>query len=294
MIFFLPPFYVGLINRVKSFFAGRQGPPLLQPYFDIIKLLRKGATYSTSVGVIFRAAPLVNFTAVAFAGAMLPLAGGAFSFYGDAILFVYLFGLARAFMILAALDTSSSFEGMGASREAAFGAFAELTIFASLATLAVSTHSLSLDAMLTGLSSALNLEPASLIICAALFFVALTENSRMPVDDPNTHLELTMVHEVMILDHSGPDLGIILWGTSIKLFLFLSLSVLVLWPNKDVSPVLAAAMTAGKVTLMTVLVGVVESCTARIRLIKVPQALIASFVLAVFAFLIAAFSRGML
>lgn len=290
-----PPFFVGVINRVKSFFAGRKGPPVFQPYIDIYKLLRKGATYSRSTSWVFRLAPLGILAAVVCAGVIFPFAGGAaLSFAGDAILFVYLLGLARFLTIIAALDTASSFEGMGGSREAIFGAFSELTVFVVLVTLAIVTKMLSLTGMFGWTSDHFITEPTILILTGAFVFILLTENSRMPVDDPNTHLELTMIHEVMILDYSGPDLGVVLYAASMKLFIFMSFAVLLISPNTGYGVWQGSLILLAKVLGAAVLIGLIESVTARIRLIKVPQSLVAAFVLSLFALVIALFGRGVL
>lgn len=293
MLLFLPPFFVGVINRVKSIFAGRKGPPVFQLYFDLYKLLKKGAVYSKSTSFIFRVAPLVVLASVACAGIFLPMSGtGTLNFYGDIILFVYLFALARFFIIIAALDTGSSFEGMGGSREAVFGAFSELTVFIVIATLAVVSHSFSLGDIFTVNQGHFIAEPSMILLFLAFFFVLLTENSRMPVDDPNTHLELTMIHEVMILDYSGPDLAIMLYASSMKLFVYMAFAVMFIYPNAECGPLVGSLILLLKVMGVAILIGIVESVTARIRLLKVPQFLIASFVLSVFALLTALFVRG--
>ena len=287
LLLLLPPLLLGVVNRVKAVLAGRRGPPLLQGYFDLWKLLRKGAVYSRTTTWVFRAGPVVGLAAVLTAGTVLPVAGqpAVFSFAGDFVLFAYLLALARFATALAALDTGSSFEGMGAAREVSFASMAEPALFLCLVVLARATGSLSLSGMLgPGLAPAWGgAAPALLLSAIALFVVALAENSRIPVDDPGTHLELTMIHEVMVLDHSGPDLAFILYGASIKFFLFgalfvrlvLDLRVQGLWAGE-------AAFVAGMIGF-AVLVGLVESAMARLRLTRVPQMLVGASVLSVFA-----------
>lgn len=290
-----PPFFAGVINRVKSVFAGRKGPPLFQLYFDIFKLFKKDAVYSRSTSYIFRFAPIIVLASVVCAGAMIPLTGRApVHFYGDVILFAYLLALSRFFMIIAAMDTASSFEGMGASREATFGAFSELTTFIMLIALAIISRSLSLDRIFTEGSPYLIAKPSIILLFITFFFVLLTENSRMPVDDPNTHLELTMIHEVIILDYSGPDLGIMLYAASLKLFIFMAFAALLISSDAAHGMLAGTALLLLKITILAVVIGVVESVTARVRLIKIPQLLIVSFVLSIFALLVALFMRGML
>ena len=220
----LSPLLLGVVNRVKAMFAGRTGAPLLQPYHDLRRLLGKQAVYSRTTTWVFRAGPVVGLSAVVAAGLLMSFGGAPalLPFPGDFVLFAYLLGLGRFFTALAALDTGSSFEGMGASREVTFASFAEPALFLCLVVLVRATGSLSLSGMLrAGLPEIWHTQgPALLLAAVALLAVALAENARIPVDDPNTHLELTMIHEVMILDHGGPDLAFILYGASLKLFLF--------------------------------------------------------------------------
>ena len=206
----LPPLVLGVVNRTKAIVGGRKGQPLLQAYFDLAKLLRKGAVYSRTTSWVFRAGPIVGLAAIASAGLLLSMGGAPalVSFGGDFVLFAYLLGLARFATALAALDTGSAFEGMGAAREVTFASLAKPALFLVLLVLARATGTLSLSGMLgPGLAAAWgHAAPALVLAAIALFVVALAENSRIPVDDPNTHLELTMIHEVMVLDHSGPDI----------------------------------------------------------------------------------------
>jgi formate hydrogenlyase subunit 4 len=281
-----PPLLLGIVNRTKSIFAGRVGPPLLQPYFDLAKLLRKGAVYSRTTTWVFRAGPVIGLAAVASAGLLLAMGGApaAVSFVGDFVLFAYLLGLARFFTALAALDTGSAFEGMGAAREVTFASLAEPALFLCLLVLARATGTLSLSGMLgPALPGAWGgAAPALLLAAIGLFVIALAENSRIPVDDPNTHLELTMIHEVMVLDHGGPDLAFILYGASLKLFLFGAiLSRLVLGGSG--SAALSEVLFLAGLVLFAVAVGVVESVMARLRMIRVPQLLVGASVLSAFA-----------
>jgi formate hydrogenlyase subunit 4 len=288
LLLLAPPFLLGVVNRVKATFAGRRGPPLLQGYYDLAKLLRKGAVYSRTTTWVFRAGPAIGLAAIFTAGLMLPAVGerALVSFAGDFVLLAYLLALGRFFTALAALDTGSSFEGMGAAREVSFASIAEPALFLCFVVLARATGTLSLSGMLgPGLAAAWrDAAPALLLSAIALFVVALAENARIPVDDPNTHLELTMIHEVMVLDHSGPDLALILYGASMKLFLFGALVVRLVVggipiPNEPVADVV---FVVGLVSFAA-LVGVIESVMARLRLIRVPQMLVGASVLSVFA-----------
>src|SRR5262249_43211030 len=191
------PLLLGVTNRTKAIFAGRAGPPLLQPYYDLGKLLRKGAVYSQTTTWVFRAGPVIGLAAVLVATALLPFAGcrAPLSFPGDLVFFAYLLALARLATVLAALDTGSSFEGMGASREVLFSTLAEPSLLLALAAVARQTGGLSLSDIHLALSATAGGHSALLLYLAAVVLgvVFLTENSRIPVDDPNTHLELTMI-----------------------------------------------------------------------------------------------------
>ena len=223
-----PPLSLGLIRKTKAIVAGRVGPPLAQTYIDIAKLLTKGAVYSSTTTWLFTAGPIVSLAALLAAGLLVPIGSRApLEFTGDVIVFVYLLALGRFFTMAAALDTGSSFEGMGASREATFSALAEPALLLGLATICVPIRALSLRCAFRAWTvGGQNLGyPATLAAAITLFIVLLAECSRIPFDDPTTHLELTMVHEVMVLDHGGPDLAFIVYGSALKLFILGSVIV---------------------------------------------------------------------
>jgi formate hydrogenlyase subunit 4 len=206
-------------------------------------------------------------------------------FSGDILLAVYLLALGRFFMILAALDTGSSFEGMGASREAFFSCLSELALFTNFITLALLAKSISLSQMI-GADIPMSwegLEPALLLVVASFFIVLLAENCRIPVDDPETHLELTMIHEVMILDHSGVDLAYMLYAAAMKFFIFSAVLVSIVIPVRTGDPVLDMAIFLAGMLGLAVLVGIVESIMARLRLNRVRLLLLISFALAFFS-----------
>lgn len=277
----LAPLLLGVISRVKARFAGRQGAPLLQPYYDLRKLLGKGAVYSTTAGWVFRAGPVVGLAAVLLALLFTPLAGvpGVVSFAGDALLMAYLLGVARFFTVIAAMDTGSPFEGMGASREVQFSALSEPGFLLGALVLMIQSGHLSLSGSLAHLS--LDLSPVRLLLVVVFFIVLLAENSRIPVDDPTTHLELTMIHEVMVLDHGGPDLAIIEYAAALKLWLFSALVVSVAIPALEGA--LGLALGVAAVFAVAVAVGVIESTTPRLRMNRVPQLLVVSAILAAVA-----------
>ena len=218
----IAPFLSAVILKVKAFFGGKKGPPLLINYFTLIKLLKKGSVYSTSTTMIFKLGPVVSLGAAFVALMFLPVAGQKplFSFNGDIIFILYLLGLGRFFTIAAAMDTASPFEGMGAAREAYFPIICEATLFMVLILFYLLTGKLQLAAYFAGDQPMTLWQTAGsplLFVVIAFFIILLTENSRVPVDDPATHLELTMIHEVMVLDHSGPDFGLIELGAFLSL-----------------------------------------------------------------------------
>jgi formate hydrogenlyase subunit 4 len=287
LAFTLAPLLGGVITKTKAFFAGRTGAPLLQGYFDLAKLLRKGTVYSTTTSWVFRVGPVVTVGAVAVALALVPMGGtpAPLAFPGDFLLLAYLFALARFFTIAAALDTGSAFEGMGASREAQFSALAEPGLVLCFLALTRSAGDLSLSVSLGALSFAAWRSHAAVLalVAAALFIVFLAENARIPVDDPTTHLELTMIHEVMVLDHGGPDLALVEAASWLKLWVLGALVVGVAVPVRTGIPALDGGVFLAAMLLLGVAVGVVESAMARLRLLRVPQLLVASGVLAALA-----------
>jgi formate hydrogenlyase subunit 4 len=286
----LPPLLPGVIAKTKALFAGRQGPPLLQPYYDLLRLLRKGSVFSTATTWVFRAGPVVGLVTAALAVLLIPLASSRapVSFTGDLILLAYLLGLGRFFTAAAALDTGSSFEGMGAAREVTFACLAEPAFFLGLLVLAKLSGSLQLAGMLgNSLAPHWLTAGASLaLVLLSWFIILLAENSRIPFDDPNTHLELTMIHEVMVLDHSGPAFGMVLYGAALKLFVFTALVVRLALPLTTGSPWLDWPVFVGGILAVAVVIGVVESTMARLRLTHVPVLLVASCLLSAFGVLL--------
>jgi formate hydrogenlyase subunit 4 len=280
------PLMLGIINRTKAIMAGRRGQPLLQTYFDIYKLLCKSAVYSRTTSWVFRAGPIVNLVAMVMGLLLVPFAGNvaALAFDGDLVLLAYIMGLARFFVVIAALDTGSAFEGMGASREVTFSMLVEPTLFVGLFALSRLSHGLSMSEILyksgvTGWSIG-----APALVAGAFFVLYLAENARIPVDDPATHLELTMIHEVMVLDHSGPDFAFILYGGALKLWLLGALFVGVFSPNLTEAPVwFSEGYALVGMVCLAIAVGIVESSMARLRLLKVPQLLVGAGALSMLA-----------
>ena len=280
----LAPLVPGLINRVKAWVAGRRGPPVLQLYFDLARLWRKSVVLSELASPAFLLLPAVTWVTILAAALLVPLGPwGAFhGFKGDVLLMLYLLGLARFSMAWAAMETGSAFEGMGAAREVSYAVLAEAAMVGAVLALSVNAHSLTLSTMLAPSAGA-----CAALLSAGLFIVLLAENCRVPFDDPNTHLELTMIHEVMVLDHSGPPLAVILHGASIKLLLFSVLLTEAILPMGALSPWAAAGALIGGVLATTILVGLVESLLARFAFRRVPLLLTTAFLFCLFALLIA-------
>lgn len=288
----MPLLLVGLVNRTKARWAGRTGPGLWQSGWDLLRLLRKQPVTSTvATPWLLRSGAWVVLLA-AMLGALIAPMFGAFAplqFDHDFVLFAYTLGLGRLFLMVSAMDTGSAFEGMGAAREAAFTAFAEPALFLLVGSLALATGHTSFAALVGQLQAsplyALLLGP----VLGVLFILLQAEASRVPVDDPQTHLELTMVHEVMVLDHSGPELAAMQWAAAMKLSTYAGLIAAVLNPFPVHTQPLAAMLAAVLLMVMVaVAVGCVESLTARLRLRSVPRYLWRASLLAVLGLVIAA------
>lgn len=286
LVLAVAPALPGLATRTRAMLTGRRGAPVLQLYRDLARLLRKNVVYSRTTTPVFRIGPVAGVATVIVAAALLPFDGhtALLSFRGDLVAFTGLLGLGRFALVLAGLDTGSSFEGMGASREVTVSAFAEPALFLCFTVLVLATGEISLAGMLgerlaTVWSGA---APSLVLTAAALFMLALAETSRVPVDDPATHLELTMIHEVIVLDHSGPELGMILFSNAVKLALFGALVTAVLVPLGLLPAWLAPVVLVAGLGVVAVGVGIVESSMARLRMNRVPQFLVAASALAVF------------
>jgi formate hydrogenlyase subunit 4 len=283
----LAPLLPGVANRVKAAFAGRQGPPLLQTYLDVAKLLRKGAVYSRTTTWVFVLLPSAGLAVTALALALTPMGGPALlAFEGDIFLLAYAFALMRFLMVAAALDTGSSFEGMGGSREVQYAVLAEPALFVGFAALARLAHSTSLTDMMGAMTPDTWAQAglALVLVAVAFVIVALVENCRVPFDDPNTHLELTMIHEVMVLDHGGPDFAMIQYAAAVKLWVLGALAVNLFVPLTGLTGGAALAVFAVGMLGFAALVGVVESVTARVSLLKAPRVLAGAAVVALLAF----------
>jgi len=266
-------FFTGIIIRTKSIFSGRKGPGIFQPLKDIWKLFRKGAVYSDTTSFIFQIAPTIYFACILMAIAMIPFGNqpGLISFRGDFVFFAYILALGRFFSIIGALDTGSSFEGMGASREALYSLLAEPAFFILMGSFALLTGHTSFQEIFGSLHfGSYTSYAVGLLAAFVITLITLIENSRMPIDDPKTHLELTMVHEVMILDNSGFDLGLILHATNLKFAMYGALIAnFFLTPGSELYysiPIFIMTQI-----IFAVVIGIIESFMARFRMNHNPQ-----------------------
>jgi len=259
--------FTGIIIRVKSITSGRKGPGIFQPVKDVIRLFKKGAVYSKTTSFIFQIAPSIYFASVIMAIMVIPLGEfkGIISFEGDFVFFAYVLGVGKFFMIISALDTGSSFEGMGASREALFSMFAEPAFFILMGSFALLTGHTSFQEIFTSMHFGSSISYVlGVLATVVLVMITLVENSRMPFDDPKTHLELTMVHEVMILDNSGFDLGLILYTTSLKFAMYGALIANLFMG--DFPLYLTIPIFFGLQLVFAATIGILESFTARFRM----------------------------
>jgi len=288
--FGLPPLLFGVIAKTKAWFAGRVGPPWLQCYYDLFKLFQKGSVFSATTTWVFLAGPVVGLVTSALAILLVPMTDNRplVSFTGDLILLAYLLALGRFFTASSALDTGSSFEGMGAAREVTFACLAEPAFFLGWLVLVRLSGSLQLTTLLgSSVASHWTNHGASLaLVVLSWFIVLLAENSRIPFDDPNTHLELTMIHEVMVLDHSGPAYGMIIYGAALKLFVFGALVTRLVFPVMTGKWWLDSSVFLGGIFLVAVAIGMVESIMARLRLTYVPILLVAACLLSGFGMIL--------
>lgn len=272
-IIFAPFLFMGIIIKTKAFCAGRKGPSIIQPFYDFIKLLNKGEVISEVSSPVFKIAPVIYLATAIFAALLLPIGSKypILSFNGDFIVFAYILSLGRFFSILGAMDTGSSFEGMGASREASFSAFIEPAFFIIISSIIYMTGYKSFKEIFFLLP---DFKDINLIITAmaviSFFIIMLVEGCRVPVDDPNTHLELTMIHEVIILDNSGPDLAFILYGAAIKIILIASIIINFILPGT--LPLLHFTLLfIALLVLIAIVIGIIESFMARMRMTHIPE-----------------------
>jgi formate hydrogenlyase subunit 4 len=293
LVLLLSPLITGFNRAFKARVQTRRGPSVIQPYRDLYKLLRKGMVIPDTASWIFTATPFVLFVTTLLASLLIPTisANAPLSLYGGVLAVVYLLALGRFFLALGGLDTGSSFGGLGSSREMTISAIAEPALMLAVFTVAIGAGSTNLSIVA---QSALGqswrfLAPSQMLAFAALFVVLIAETGRIPVDNPATHLELTMIHEAMILEYSGPYLALIEWAASIKQLVLMTILVNVFFPfglsvSWSPGPILfSLVLFVVKLLLLSVVVAVVEVSNAKMRLFRVPELLAIAFVLGALA-----------
>jgi formate hydrogenlyase subunit 4 len=289
LILLIAPFLSGMIKTLKARLQTRRGPDVFQTYRDIFKLFRKGMVIPETASWIFSAAPYVAFITAILVGLMIPMTTthAPLSLFGGVLAVVYLLALGRFFLALGGLDTGSSFGGMGSSREMTISAIAEPAMMLAIFTVALSANSTNLSEMAkVAVSQSWKfLAPSQMLAFSALFIVLIAETGRLPVDNPDTHLELTMIHEAMVLEYSGPYLALIEWGASIKQLVLMTLLVNTFFPFGLSSDWTARGLAQGllfyfaKLLVLGCFISVVETSNAKLRLFRVPELLMIAFIL---------------
>jgi formate hydrogenlyase subunit 4 len=293
------PLVNGIIKKIKAFSQKRKGPSIFQLYFDIFKLLKKDTIIPEASSWIFRITPYVSFASILVAALFIPVSIQLkpLTFFGDAILVIYLLAIGRFFMTLAGLDAGSTFGGMGSSREMTISSLFEPSLLVSVFTLGLIAKSTSFYAIMsTSISAGISIiQPVYLITFVAIFIILIAETARTPVDDPSTHLELTMVHEAMILEYSGRHLALMELGASVKQLIFITLLANIFIPLDRLIPftgngtiavlLISLLLYLVKVLFIAVLIAVTEISTVKLKLFSVPNLAMISFVLSCLGFL---------
>jgi len=288
----LAPLLTGVVRKLKAWMQSRRGPPVYQPYLDLAKLMRKGSVVSEDASWLTTITPYVCLVSILVAALLVPVfVTETFGFLGDLIVLVYLFAMARFFMALAALDAGSTFGGMGSSREMLVSALIEPAILLSFFTVALLTGTTSLVSVTSVIASsgASLIGPALLLAFAAFLIAILAENARVPVDNPSTHLELTMIHEAMLLEYSGKELAVMEYSSMVKLVLFMTIAWNAFLPWGVATELTASAIALGiivflvKVLVMAAVIAIIESSMAKSRLFRLPNLLTMAFILAFLA-----------
>ncbi len=296
IVLFVPFLMLGVIKKTKAFWGGRYGASVFQPLYDFVKLMKKDFVISKTTSGVFRITPVIVIASALFAALFVPLASSSaiINIPAGFILFAYILGFSKFFSLIGAMDTGSSFEGMGASREACFTTIVEPAFFMMLASIMALSGNFTFDS----LSKIIEISGAyGVLICVfavlALFIMILTEGSRVPVDDPATHLELTMIHEVMILDNSAADLALITWASGIKMLLLSSLIAAIVIPQ-GLSTTVSTLCYLALMFVISVIIGTIESATARIRMSHVFEFIfvMSSFALVVLSLVVARMFGG--
>ena len=268
LLLFIPFLMIGIIRKTKAFWGGRYGASIFQPFWDFIKLMKKQSIFSSSTTSLFKIAPSISLACVVFASLFIPMVQGEsiINIQGGLIIFSYALGLSKFISLLASMETASSFEGMGCSREACFTSIIEPAFFILMGSIMAITKIFTFDSLNNIVSASGNIGYLIIIFAVvALFIMLLTEGSRVPVDDPATHLELTMIHEVMILDNCSQELALITWASGAKMFLISSIIATMLIPA-NLSLWASIGAFLGVILLISILIGTIESAIARFRM----------------------------
>jgi formate hydrogenlyase subunit 4 len=290
------PFIVGIIKKTKSRIQNRRGPSILQPYADLTKLLKKEVVISENASWVFSFTPYLLIASTLLIVLLVPTVFAPLPFHwiGDIITVAYFFALGRFFLALAGLDTASGFGGLGSSREMSIASIVEPAMMLSIFAVAVTAGSTNLSIVVRNLSTtpAAMFNPSHLLAFVALFIVTIAETGRIPVDNPETHLELTMIHEAMILEYSGRYLAFIEWASQMKMVIFLSLLANLFFPIGLATVLSPAALGVSlvafvaKMTLLAIGIALVESTNAKLRLFRVPDLLMTAFILSLLSLIL--------
>lgn len=296
LVLAMAPLISGIIRKTKARFQRRRGASMLQPYRDLAKLMRKEIVFSSAASWLFHCTPYLVFSSTLAIVLLVPTVAAPVPLHwaGDIITVIYLFALGRFFVALVGLDTGSAFGGLGSSREMSIASIIEPAMMLAIFTAAVTAGSTNLSIIVDRLSAtpASMMNPAHLLAFSGLFIVTLAETGRIPVDNPATHLELTMIHEAMILEYSGRYLALIEWASQMKLIIFLALlsnmffpvGMATAWSPADLA--VGAVAFFSKVTVLAFVVAIVESTNAKLRLFRVPELLMVAFILSLLALIL--------
>lgn len=295
-IILVAPLINGIIKKVKAFTQKRQGAPLLQMYFDLYKLLKKEVVISKTASWIFKVTPYIVFSTAMVAALLVPVTTKLIpsKMPGDIIMLIYILALGRFFIMLSGLDTASTFGGMGASREAMISSLIEPSILVSLFTIGLVSKSTSVSKIMATMKGheVSIIQPVFVMVFFAILIIIIAETSRVPVDDPSTHLELTMVHEAMILEYSGRHLALMELGACIKQLVFITLLVNIFIPHDQLlgstwagTIAISLLIYLAKVVFASIIIALIEVNTVKFRLFSVPNLAVLSFMLSFFGFL---------
>jgi formate hydrogenlyase subunit 4 len=299
LVVVLSPFFMGLIKKIKAFSQRRRGPPLLQPYYMLWKLLKKETVYSSTSSWIMRITPYINIVVLLIASLFVPLVfipSTGLDTIGNVILFIYLLALAKFFIALSGLDAGSSFGGLGSSREMSISAVFEPTIIVVFAALAFTFKTMNIHTMFLSSIGQGSFHPALILLAIALFIVLIVESSQVPVDNPETHLELTMIHEAMILEQSGKNLALLEMSHAMKQTLLMAVMINIIFPIglttefTTISILISLGFFIIKAILVSIFVAIFASSFAKLRFFRLPDFFMIAFFLSIITILLEVFA----